>query len=114
MTRDAVLVELRYLRLEMRGISPKVSTYAKLQLREAELLSFLGTEPGNSLMRADRQMKKDRISKEVIQATAKRCIEKGCSNVGEVRGGRKQVTKYGIKKRFQYCARHRRINAKQP
>ncbi len=40
--RDAAWTELMIIQKEMKGISPKVSTYAKLKIREQELLKRLG------------------------------------------------------------------------
>lgn len=38
MSRDAILQELQDLKLEMRGINPKLSIYAKLAKRRQELI----------------------------------------------------------------------------
>lgn len=93
MNRDSLLIDLRDLRIEMRGISPKVSTYAKMQEREKGLLEKLGGEPV-----VERQEAKQNIF----------CIEKGCENLGQTKGHRLS----GPRRRYLFCAHHRRLNVK--
>lgn len=44
MRGDSLLIELRQVRLDMRGISPKLSSYQRLALREKEILEALKVE----------------------------------------------------------------------
>lgn len=42
MNLDSHFTELRQIRADLKGISPKLSIYAKLKLREKELMKVVG------------------------------------------------------------------------
>lgn len=104
-------------RLEMRGISPKVSLYAKLKARESELLARLGEkdDPKEKMFRTQ-VAKRDRLILKRPTMTCipkgienkskdnkeKKCVFPGCENVGKSMGKNKD----GGQRRRSWCQAH--------
>lgn len=97
MSLDSCLVELRHLRTEMNGISPKLSTYAKLKVREKELLEMIGKREGPSHEQKVNALHRIRTM---------RCPVEACPNLRQIVGGSKNAL--GVPKRRGMCAHHRK------
>lgn len=117
MNKDALLIDLRRVRLDMQGISPKVSTYAKLKAREAELLKQIGKDPGKALIKAFTPEKRAKLFKkpeapEPARTTERLCVWPGCKNLGKVYGKKNEN---GVSRRKAECKTHytRRQKAKK-
>lgn len=99
MKGDAILEDLKQVRIEMQGISPKLSSYKKLQTREQELLDKLQAlkmnDPGAALLVP--QQARD------TNTTILECFWHGCTNKRFVKG----TKAHGLKKLSNWCEEHR-------
>jgi len=106
MSNDALIVDLLDLRKEMRGISPKLSIYAKMQEREADLVKRIGHDPEKGIVKKLKKLKHvraiaDRNAKRVLNP--KRCSIPGCTKLGRSMGAAKSD---GHTKRSNKCNEH--------
>lgn len=100
MSLDSCLVELRHVRAEMNGISPKLSVYHKLKEREKELLTLIGKDP--------LQHFQNKTAAGLEKLHKLRCPMQGCPNV---RRERPVKDAHGFPKRSALCDFHMQAEA---
>lgn len=97
MNQDALLIDLRQVRAELRGISPKLSLYTVLKARETQILGKLGKK----FVEEDEQKRSVAITK----LRNVRCPMMYCPNFT---AEKQSKDFYGFPRRHKLCDFHRK------
>ncbi len=107
MNRDSLYKELDDVQRDMRGISPRLSLYAKLKAKETELLAKVGGLEGgkHDLAPNNEQFNYD---------PRKKCRVMGCAQLGAPVGNSKKIVdkRTGNRKRHDLCTQHQQMMKK--